>query len=113
MKKSFGLGLSLLIAAAMLNGCGAAPSGNNSAAASNNKQSAAAGEQQPAENTETIIPNETEDSDKMDADATSKKLVVYFSMPETTEPGNMSRRKNSVPLLLTVRYWETPNMPHM
>lgn len=55
MKKSFGLGLSLLIAAAMLNGCGAAPSGNNSAVASNNKQSAVSGEQQSTENSCTVL----------------------------------------------------------
>ena len=29
----------------------------------------------------------------MDSNATAKKLVVYFSMPETTNPENMSREE--------------------
>ncbi|MDE6846660.1 MAG: flavodoxin [Lachnospiraceae bacterium] len=69
----------------MFSGCGASPSDNNPTARSSN--------QQPKENIQTTISNETEDSDNMDSNATAKKLVVYFSMPETTEPENMSREE--------------------
>lgn len=85
MKKIFVLCLSLLLAAVMLSGCGTSPSGSNSAAGS--------GKQQLEENTETTLSNETEDSENMDSNSTAKSLVVYFSMPETTEPENMSREE--------------------
>ncbi len=85
MKKIFVLCLSLLLAAVMLSGCGTSPSGNYLAAGS--------GKQQPEENTETTFSNETEDSENMDSNSTAKNLVVYFSMPETTEPENMSREE--------------------
>ena len=45
------------------------------------------------ENAETTLSNETEDSENMDSNSTAKSLVVYFSMPETTEPENMSREE--------------------
>lgn len=85
MKKLFGLYLSLLVTVAMLSGCGASPSGNTPAAESDKQQS--------EKNTETTISNETEASDSMDSNATAKNLVVYFSMPETTDPDNMSREE--------------------
>ena len=85
MKKLFALCLSLLFLSAMFSGCGASPSSNNPAAGS--------GKQQSEENTETTLSNETEDSENMDANSTAKSLVVYFSMPETTEPENMSREE--------------------
>ena len=70
---------------AMFSGCGASPSGNNPVAGS--------GKQQSEENTETTLSNEMEDSENMDSNTTAKNLVVYFSMPETTEPENMSREE--------------------
>ena len=85
MKKIFGLCLSLLLVAVMLSGCGSSPSGNNPAAGS--------GKQLSKENTETTLSNETEDSENMGFNSTAKNLVVYFSMPETTEPENMSREE--------------------
>lgn len=85
MKKIFGLCLSLLLVAVMLSGCGTSPSGNNPSAGSDKQQS--------EENTETTLSNETEDSENMDSTSTTKSLVVYFSMPETTEPENMSREE--------------------
>lgn len=85
MKKIFVLCLSLLLAAVMLSGCGTSPSGNNPAAGS--------GKQQAEENTETTLLNETEDSEHMSFNSTAKNLVVYFSMPETTEPENMSKEE--------------------
>lgn len=85
MKKIFVLCLSLLLAAVMLSGCGTSPSGSNSAAGS--------GKQQLEENTETTLSNETEDTENMGSNSTAKNLVVYFSMPETTEPENMSREE--------------------
>lgn len=85
MKKIVVLCLSLLLAAVMLSGCGTSPSGNNPAAGS--------GKQQSEENAETTLSNETEDSENMDSNSTAKSLVVYFSMPETTEPENMSREE--------------------
>lgn len=85
MKKLVGLCLSLLITTAILSGCGASPSSNDAAVESSNQQS--------AENVETTIPNETEDSNNMDSNATAKNLVVCFSMPETTDPNNMSREE--------------------
>ncbi len=85
MKKIFVLCLSLLLAAVMLSGCGTSPSGSNSAAGS--------GKQQLEENTETTLSNETEDSENMSFNSKAKNLVVYFSMPETTEPENMSREE--------------------
>lgn len=45
------------------------------------------------ENAETTLSNETEDSENMGSDSTAKNLVVYFSMPETMEPENMSREE--------------------
>lgn len=45
------------------------------------------------ENAETTLSNETEDSENMGFNSTAKNLVVYFSMPETTEPENMSREE--------------------
>lgn len=88
MKKVFGLCLSLLLTITILSGCGASPSSNDAATESSNQQSA-----ENAETTETTIPNETEDSNNMDSNATAKNLVVYFSMPETTDPDNMSREE--------------------
>ena len=85
MKNIFVLCLSLLLAAVMLSGCGTSPSGSNSAAGS--------GKQQLEENTETTLSNETEDSENMSFNSKAKNLVVYFSMPETTEPENMSREE--------------------
>ena len=85
MKKIFCLCLSLLLLAVMLSGCGTSPSGNNPDARS--------GKQQSEENAETTLSNETEDSENMDSNSTAKSLVVYFSMPETTEPENMSREE--------------------
>lgn len=85
MKKLFALCLSLLFLSAMFSGCGASPSSNNPAAGSGNQQS--------EENTETTLSNETEDSENMGSNSTAKNLVVYFSMPETTEPENMSREE--------------------
>ena len=85
MKKIFVLCLFLLLAAVMLSGCGTSPSGNNPAAGSGKRQS--------EENTETAHSNETEDSEHMSFNSTAKNLVVYFSMPETTEPENMSREE--------------------
>ena len=69
----------------MFSGCGASPSSNNPATGS--------GKQQSEENTETTLSNETEGSENMGSNSTAKNLVVYFSMPETTEPENMSREE--------------------
>ena len=69
----------------MLSGCGTSPSGNHPAAGS--------GKQQSEENTETALSNETEDFENMNSNSTAKSLVVYFSMPETTESENMSREE--------------------
>ena len=85
MKKIFALCLSLLLLSAVFSACGASPSSNNPAAGS--------GKQQSEENTETTLSNETEDSENMGSNSTAKNLVVYFSMPETTEPENMSREE--------------------
>lgn len=75
----------MLLVTTMFSGCGASPSGNNPVAGS--------GKQQSEENTETTLSNEMEDSENMDSNTTAKNLVVYFSMPETTEPENMSREE--------------------
>ena len=85
MRKLFGLCVSFLLVSAMFSGCGASPSSNNPAAGS--------GKQQSEENTETTLSNETEDTENMGSNSTAKNLVVYFSMPETTEPENMSREE--------------------
>lgn len=85
MKKLFGLCLSFLLATAMFSGCGASPSSNHPAAES--------GKQQSEESTEATLSNEMEDSENMDSNTAAKNLVVYFSMPETTEPENMSREE--------------------
>lgn len=93
MKKIFGLCMSLLITTIILSGCGASPSGNDATAASSNQQSTEPDNQQSADNEETTNLNETEDSNNMDSNTTAKNLVVYFSMPETTDPDNMSREE--------------------
>ena len=85
MKKIVVLCLSLLLVAAMFSGCSVSPSSNHSNAGSGKKQS--------EENTETTLSNETEGSENMGSNSTAKNLVVYFSMPETTEPENMSREE--------------------
>lgn len=85
MKKLFGLCLSMLLVTAIFSGCGASPSSNHPAAGSGKKQA--------EENTETTLSNETEESENMDSNTAAKNLVVYFSMPETTEPENMSREE--------------------
>ena len=85
MKKIFVLCLSLLLMAVMLSGCGTSSTSNNPAAGS--------GKQQSKENTKTTLSNETRDSENMGFNSTAKNLVVYFSMPETTEPENMSREE--------------------
>ncbi len=84
-EKKFALCLSLLLVTAMFSGCGASPSSNHSNAGSGKKHS--------EENTETTLSNETEGSENMGSNSTAKNLVVYFSMPETTEPENMSREE--------------------
>lgn len=71
--------------AAMFSGCSVSPSSNHSTAGS--------GKQQSEENTGTTPSNGTEDSENMSSNSTAKNLVVYFSMPETTEPENMSREE--------------------
>lgn len=93
MKKIFSLCLALLITTAVLSGCGASPSGNDAAVESNKQKSTETDNQQSADNAEPTNRNETEDSNNMDANATAKNLVVYFSMPETTDPDNMSREE--------------------
>lgn len=85
MKKLFGLCLTLLFAVTVIGGCGVFSSSNDSVAESGNQQS--------EKNTETTISNETEGSENMESNSTAKNLVVYFSMPETTEPENMSREE--------------------
>ena len=62
------------------------------------------------ENAETTLSNETEDSENMDSNSTAKNLVVYFSMPETTEPENMSREEELSTVVIEVRFWEIPSM---
>ncbi len=84
-EKKFALCLSLLLVTAMFSGCGASPSSNHSNAGS--------GKKHLEENTETTLSNETEGSENMGSNSTAKNLVVYFSMPETTEPENMSREE--------------------
>lgn len=76
MKKLFGLCLPLLITTTILSGCGASPAGNDAIAETSNQLSTEANNQQ-----------------SMDSNATAKKLVVYFSMPETTNPHHMSREE--------------------
>lgn len=93
MKKIFGLCMSLLITTIILSGCGASPSSNDATAASSNQQSTEPDNQQSADNEETTNLNETEGSNNMDSNAAAKNLVVYFSMPETTDPDNMSREE--------------------
>lgn len=93
MKKLFDVCLSLLMMVTMISGCAASPSSNDATAASGNQQSTEPDNQQSADNEETTNLNETEDSNIMDSNATAKKLVVYFSMPETTDPDNMSREE--------------------
>ena len=85
MKKFIALCLSLLMTATILSACGTSQADNSSAAESNSQRSEAG--------TETVNSNETEDSDNMDSNLSAKSLVVYFSMPETTEPDNMSREE--------------------
>lgn len=70
---------------ATLSGCGAAPSENGDASRPDSQQS--------AEKAEATIPNETEGANNMESGTTSKNLVVYFSMPETTAPNNMSQEE--------------------
>lgn len=84
MKKIFSVCLTLLLMIATLSGCGAAPSENGDASQPDSQQS--------AETEGTTISNE-EDSNNMDSNATGKNLVVYFSMPETTDSNNMSREE--------------------
>lgn len=101
MKKLFGFGLSLLITAAIMSGCKASSHGNDAAVEPSGQQSIETGsQQQSAENAETTISNETEDSNPMDSNVTAKNLVVYFSMPETTNPDNMSREEELSTVIL-------------
>lgn len=100
MKKILSLCLSLLITTTVLSGCGASPSGNDAAVESNNQKSTETDNQQSADNAESTNRNETEDSNNMDANATAKNLVVYFSMPETTDPDNMSREEELSTVLI-------------
>ena len=102
MKKIFGLCLSLLLLSAVFSACGASPSSNHPAAGS--------GKQQSEENTETILSNETEDSENMGSNSTAKNLVVYFSMPETTEPENMSREEELSTVVIDGEVLEIPSM---
>lgn len=85
MKKFIALCLSLLMTTTILSACGTSQADNSSATESNSQQS------EPG--TETVNSNETEDSDNMGSNLSAKSLVVYFSMPETTEPDNMSREE--------------------
>lgn len=75
-KKIFSICLKLLVMIATLSGCGAAPSENGDASRPDSQQS--------AEKAEATIPNETEGANNMESGTTSKNLVVYFSMPETS-----------------------------
>lgn len=43
--------------------------------------------------TSTPETEQSENNDNLSTESTSKKLVVYFSMPETTNPDNMSREE--------------------
>lgn len=85
MKKRIALCMSLFIMSAVLSACGTSHTDNMSASESNSQQSETG--------TEIINSSETEASDTMESNSTSKSLVVYFSMPETTEPDNMSREE--------------------
>lgn len=92
MKKIIGLCMAVLVVVAALSGCGVA--------------SDESGREDNVTNNETPVQNETNVSDEASAsDEISdtalnetgseerKTLVVYFSMPETTNPDNMSREE--------------------
>lgn len=85
MKKWIALYMSLLMMSTVLSACGTSHTDDTSAGESNS--------QQTETGTEMINSSETEASDTMESNSTSKNLVVYFSMPETTEPDNMSREE--------------------
>lgn len=86
MKKIVCLCMAALLVMAALSGCGAASNEN-----SQDDTTAGSETTQDKNSTDSEQSNETGSTET--GSETGKSLVVYFSMPETTEPENMSREE--------------------
>lgn len=69
-------------------------------------------ETEPSAQPETEIPEENRDvnTEENSGSAEGKALVVYFSMPETSDPDNMTQEEDNSVVALTARCWAIPNM---
>lgn len=85
MKKIICLCLAVLVGMVALSGCGSAPNNQDGDMTSSETTS-------KSENTTDSDKSNDSASDEIDSEK-GKNLVVYFSMPETTSPDNMSREE--------------------
>lgn len=87
MKKIVCLCMAVLLVMAALSGCGAAPNKSN-------QDDSMASSEATAQNESITASDQSNESGSSEIGSeTGKSLVVYFSMPETTSPENMSREE--------------------
>ena len=91
MKKTMTLLLALVMTFSLA-ACGSQPAETPDASDTPPAQSSS---QQPEEQTPSEEQTPTEDQEPTDTTESGKSLVVYFSMPETTDPDNMTQEEEN------------------
>ncbi len=86
MKKIVCLCMAALLVMAVLSGCGAASNESN-------QDNTMTGSETTHDENSTVSDQSNETGSSGTGSETGKSLVVYFSMPETTSPENMSREE--------------------
>lgn len=89
MKKTMSLLLALVMTFSLA-ACGSQPAETPDTSDTPPAQSSS---QQPEEQTPSAEQTPTEDQETADTTESGKPLVVYFSMPETTDPDNMTQEE--------------------
>lgn len=91
MKKTMSLLLALVMTFSLA-ACGSQPAETPDTSDTPPAQSSS---QQPEEQTPSAEQTPTEDQETADTTESGKSLVVYFSMPETTDPDNMTQEEDN------------------
>ena len=91
MKKTMSLLLALVMTFSLA-ACGSQPAETPDTSDTPPAQSSS---QQPEEQTPSVEQTPTEDQETADTTESGKSLVVYFSMPETTDPDNMTQEEDN------------------
>jgi flavodoxin/predicted small lipoprotein YifL len=91
MKKTMSLLLALVMTFSLA-ACGSQPAETPD---TSDTPPAESSSQQPEEQTPSAEQTPTEDQETADTTESGKSLVVYFSMPETTDPDNMTQEEDN------------------